>query len=289
MRRLGEYLAARRALVRPEEVGLSSDPSRRVAGLRREEVAALAAISPEYYRRLERGAGAQPSDAVLESLARTLLLTDHARLHMYRLAHKRIELGTPSPVVDLQTRRMLESWKDMVVVVHDRNQDVVASTPIAREALGVYARVGSNILLQVADSASNGPTRLQPLYYWRVAQLAASLRYYGDPDDARYREIVRAMSDDVEFEGIWARQDAEPLSLDPARFWLDGEGWVEFDCEILELPRSPGTVIVSWYPAGRISLAAFERFSRRRARVAWRAASPPPISRDDAEYDRRRA
>src|SRR4051794_16308087 len=86
--RLGEFLMARRAEVSPESVGLStSDRVRRVPGLRREEVASLAAISPDYYMRLEQGRRTA-SAPVLEALARVLRFTEDERRYMYELLGK---------------------------------------------------------------------------------------------------------------------------------------------------------------------------------------------------------
>ena len=68
---LATFLRARRNLLKPADVGLAEGERRRVAGLRREEVALLAGISAEYYLRLEQGRERQPSDQVLESLATT--------------------------------------------------------------------------------------------------------------------------------------------------------------------------------------------------------------------------
>jgi len=67
---LGDFLRARREQVRPEDVGLVAGERRRVAGLRREELALLAGISAEYYLRLERGRAQNPSPQVLDALAR---------------------------------------------------------------------------------------------------------------------------------------------------------------------------------------------------------------------------
>jgi hypothetical protein len=65
---LATFLRSRRDLLKPVDVGLAEGGGRRVAGLRREEVAMLAGISAEYYQRLEQGRERQPSDQVLESL-----------------------------------------------------------------------------------------------------------------------------------------------------------------------------------------------------------------------------
>jgi transcriptional regulator with XRE-family HTH domain len=75
---LGEYLRARRALLRPEDVGLPDLGRRRVPGLRREEVAMLAGISADYYLRLEQGRDHHPSAQVIDALARALQLDERA-------------------------------------------------------------------------------------------------------------------------------------------------------------------------------------------------------------------
>src|SRR5438128_2719671 len=77
---LGEYLRARRELVSPQEAGIHATGVRRVAGLRREEVAMLAGISADYYLRLEQGRDRNPSVQVLESIARVLQLDDESYL-----------------------------------------------------------------------------------------------------------------------------------------------------------------------------------------------------------------
>src|SRR3982074_1004021 len=83
---IGEYLRARRELVRPEEVGVPDLASRRVPGLRREEVALLAGVSADYYVRLEQGRDQHPSERVLGALARALQLDEDATAHLLRLA-----------------------------------------------------------------------------------------------------------------------------------------------------------------------------------------------------------
>ena len=83
---LSQFLTSRRAKVTPEQVGLPTYGQRRVPGLRREEVASLAGVSVEYYKRLERGNATRASDAVLEALADTLRLDDAERAHLFDLS-----------------------------------------------------------------------------------------------------------------------------------------------------------------------------------------------------------
>src|SRR5690349_10262040 len=83
---LGGFLRARRARLRPEDVGIPSSGRRRVPGLRREEVAALAGVSTDYYMRLEQGRERHPSRQILEAVALALQLDSEAVTHLYRVA-----------------------------------------------------------------------------------------------------------------------------------------------------------------------------------------------------------
>jgi transcriptional regulator with XRE-family HTH domain len=81
-----EFLTSRRARITPDQAGLAAYGSRRVPGLRREEVAVLAGVSAPYYTRLERGDMNGVSESVLAALARALRLDDAERAHLYDLA-----------------------------------------------------------------------------------------------------------------------------------------------------------------------------------------------------------
>ncbi len=100
---LSEFLTSRRAKVTPEQVGLPSYGQRRVPGLRREEVASLAGVSVEYYKRLERGNATGASDSVLEALADALRLDDAERAHLFDLAR------AGNPVSARSRRRQVQS------------------------------------------------------------------------------------------------------------------------------------------------------------------------------------
>lgn len=91
---LAEFLRSRRARLSPEQAGLARGQRRRTPGLRREEVALLAGMSPEWYTRLEQGRMINVSVPLLESLARVLHLDDNERTYLFLLA-----LRQPPPVV----------------------------------------------------------------------------------------------------------------------------------------------------------------------------------------------
>lgn len=108
---LGSYLRVQRAATQPGELGLRSYGSRRVSGLRREEVASTVGIGVDYYARLEQGREKHPSPQVLEALARIFTLTDDERFHMYRLAGLEPPLARPAgeaPAISLTG--LIENW-----------------------------------------------------------------------------------------------------------------------------------------------------------------------------------
>lgn len=95
-RELAQFLRSRRERINPAQVGLPVGPRRRTAGLRREEVAVLAGLSPTWYSYLEQGRKIRPSSEVLDSLARVLLLSEDERRYMHVLAHGQV--AEPHPL-----------------------------------------------------------------------------------------------------------------------------------------------------------------------------------------------
>ncbi|MFJ3219651.1 helix-turn-helix domain-containing protein [Kitasatospora sp. NPDC086801] len=128
---LGAFLQARRARLRPEDVGLPDlGPRRRVAGLRREELAHLAGVSASYYARLEQGLSRGASAEVLDAIARALLLDAHERAHLDRLADTtrhtpRPRRPRPEKLAD-ETRDLLRAVDGVPAIVLGRRTDVLA-------------------------------------------------------------------------------------------------------------------------------------------------------------------
>ena len=113
-----DFLRSRRARISPEQVNLAGGGGghRRVAGLRREEVAMLAGVSVDYYARLERGNLAGVSDEVLGSIARTLQLDEAETAHLFDLARALRTTLSPRrrPTLTQHVRpglqRLLDGW-----------------------------------------------------------------------------------------------------------------------------------------------------------------------------------
>ncbi|MFI6910205.1 helix-turn-helix transcriptional regulator [Nonomuraea sp. NPDC050394] len=131
---LGEFLRSRRARVRPSDAGLPTyGERRRVAGLRREEVAVLAGVSVPYYVRLEQGRAGNVSAEVLNAVARVLGLDDTERAHLHDLARPASGKAVTSPVERVRPtlRRVLDSMPDIPAFVMGRRTDMLACNRLA--------------------------------------------------------------------------------------------------------------------------------------------------------------
>jgi hypothetical protein len=139
------FLSSRRDRVSPADAGLPAGGTRRrVKGLRREEVALLAGVSPEYYIRLERGQATGPSPGVVEAVAAVLRLDDDERSHLDRLlaaltpeARKRRKAAVKE-VISPGVQVVLDSLHDLPAVVFTSRLDVLAANDLGR---ALYAPV----------------------------------------------------------------------------------------------------------------------------------------------------
>jgi transcriptional regulator with XRE-family HTH domain len=254
---VGDYLRARRSLVQPESVGIPREPGRRVDGLRREEVARLAGISPEYYLRLEQGRDHQPSDQVAAALARALQLDAESTDYLRRLARRGVErrvVPAAPTLVEGPIRAMLEQWSHTPAYVKDANQDVLVANELAQALGPAYMEPGSNLVLRMFSAAAR-----EKAADWETtaSRVVAALRMHGDPDDPRLQEIVGTLSvTDADFPRIWARHDTASLTTGPSRHWIDPIGWVDFAWQNLAIPGSSLTLVALWAEPGSPAAAA---------------------------------
>ncbi len=202
---LGEFLRARRALVRPEDVGLPGGGLRRVPGLRREEVATLAGISSDYYLRLEQGRDRNPSVQVLEALARVLRLDAAATAHLIGLTRRQPHRAlTPVPS---SIRGLIEGWTANPAYVQTALTDVLAVNPLATALSPNYAP-GVNLLKAVFLDESE--RRLRRDWDELTAEGVAGLRTRAgsDVDNPRLAALVGELSVRSErFRHLWGRHD----------------------------------------------------------------------------------
>jgi transcriptional regulator with XRE-family HTH domain len=130
----GRFLRAMRGRLSPQEAGLPAAGSRRVPGLRREEIALMAGVSTDYYTRLEQGRNIHPSRSVLDAVARALRLDEGERAHMVDLLeHCALSQRTPVPAETVRPalRQLLASVGSVPALVLGRRTDVLAGNRLA--------------------------------------------------------------------------------------------------------------------------------------------------------------
>ena len=211
---LGEFLKARRGRVAPAQGDLPASGWRRVAGLRREELARRAGISEPYLIRLEQGVDRHPSPQVLRALARALELDADTSTHLFALA-------APDPVrpaeaeVSADVHQLLDGWAGTPAYVRNRRFDVLAANKWARALAPMY-EPGHNLARDVfLDPRSR---RLFPHWPEIAAQTAAALRAEADPRDPRTARLVAELEADEDFRRLWSRHDARPTRDELKRF-----------------------------------------------------------------------
>jgi transcriptional regulator with XRE-family HTH domain len=134
---LATFLRTRREALQPDDVGMPRGQRRRTPGLRREEVATLCGMSPDYYSRLERGRGPQPSEQMLAAIARGLRLTLDERDHLFVLAgHNAPARAAHSDHVNAGMMRILDRLEDTPAQVVTGTGETIIQTRLAVALFG---------------------------------------------------------------------------------------------------------------------------------------------------------
>ncbi|MFI5677490.1 helix-turn-helix transcriptional regulator [Streptomyces cellulosae] len=246
---LGQFLRARRGLVRPEEQGVPVIGRRRVAGLRREEVAMLAGLSTDYYVRLEQGRERNPSVQVVDALARALLLDDDAVAHLHRLArpvpgraHK--DKNDRRQRVSPALLRMMNSWTGTPAVILGRCMDVLAHNPLGGALFAGHTYSGDLMRLVFLDPDARD---FYPHWDRVAANTVGGLREAAgtDYDDPRMIDLVGELSLKSEaFRTLWARHDIRQKRHETKRFRHPVVGELTLDYESLTINSAPGQQLV---------------------------------------------
>jgi transcriptional regulator with XRE-family HTH domain len=213
---LGEFLKARRARLRPEDVGLPPAPRRRTPGLRREEVATLAGVGVTWYTWLEQGRPINASTQVLDAVARTLRLDPVEREHMYRLAEATpLRSWAGTSVVPDSVRDVLHGLDPLPAALINSRFDVIESNDAHRDLFRDWHSmpcVHKNLLWCCVTEPGAAARFIN--YADEVPYLVARLRaaygaHIGDPE---WEEDIRRLADlSPEFVELWARHEvAEP-------------------------------------------------------------------------------
>jgi transcriptional regulator with XRE-family HTH domain len=222
-RELGALLQSRRERLQPADVGLPPGSRRRTGGLRREEVAALAAISPTYYTFLEQGRDLHPSRQVLDALAAALHLDATERAHLHQLVH-----GTPPAPVAPVTETLAEGVAELVTrldpyptYVTGRRWDVLAANRAARALWTDWTALlpaDRNMLWWTFTH----PAARSVLVDWEheASTLLARLRSAAarHPNDPGFGELIKRLhTTSPEVRAWWPRHQVAPIGAGTKR------------------------------------------------------------------------
>ncbi|WP_249998603.1 helix-turn-helix domain-containing protein [Actinoplanes sp. M2I2] len=249
---LAGYLRARRARLRPGDVGLPGGAGRRrVTGLRREEVALLAGISADYYLRLEQGRGGTPSHQVLQALARALRLDDAATAYLTSLAAPAASEDTATPATGEHVPPSVENLVRLLPLpafVTGRNFDVLT------------ANRGASL---ISPELSTGKNRLRSFFLvgsekdlyrdWpaTAARFVAVVRDTVGRGAARpdFLELVAELSErSAVFRQLWDRHDVVTRDTELALLRHPVAGPLRLHLERLTIAGMPEQALVIYHP-----------------------------------------
>ena len=284
-----EFLSSRRARITPEQAGLPVyGGNRRVAGLRREEVAMLAGVSVDYYVRLERGNLAGASDSVLDAVATTLKLDEAEREYLFDLARAagpgRARPARTTRSVRPAVRQVLDAITEAPAWVRNGRHDILAANTLSR---ALYAPVFDDPARPVNSTRFtylNPAARVFWRDYERVAHdAAASLRLEAGrfPHDADLIRLVGELCTQSElFRQWWASRDVKYHSSGMKRIHHPVVGDLDLNFESMQLPSEPGLVLnVYTAPAGSPTADALKLLA------SWAATQREQFAIEDAAQD----
>jgi transcriptional regulator with XRE-family HTH domain len=274
-----EFLTSRRAQITPEQAGLHSYGSRRVPGLRREEVAVLAGVSVPYYTRLERGDINGASQSVLEALARALELDDAERAHLFDLARAAQPTGVrprrrrAKQRVRPELQWTLDAVTGAAAFVGNDRLDLLAANHLGRALFSeLYATptrpVNSARFVFLDPRAETFYDDWERVAGWCVATLRWAAGR--DPYDRDLSDLVDELATHSEaFRTRWAAHDVRFHNVGVKHFHHPVVGGLGVSLTRFDLPADPGlTVFIYAAEPGSSSEEALKLLG------SWAATSP---------------
>ncbi|GAA1830460.1 helix-turn-helix transcriptional regulator [Agromyces salentinus] len=248
---LAEFLRHRRESLQPEDVGLPRGQRRRTSGLRREEVAALSHMSTDYYSRLERERGPQPSEQMIASIAQGLHLSLDERDHLFRLAgHTPPGRGSSGEYIGPGMLRIFDRLQDTPAEIVTELGESLRQTPLAVALTGDLTAyrgparsIGYRWFTDPATRALYAPedhaflSRLWASGLRQVATLRGA-----DSRAAHLAEQLLAQSE--EFREVWGLHEVGIRPRDVKHFVHPELGVLELACQTLLDPAQSHSLLV---------------------------------------------
>ncbi|MHA3020946.1 helix-turn-helix transcriptional regulator [Mycobacterium sp. BMJ-28] len=251
-----EFLTSRRAKITPEQAGLPVSGRRRVPGLRRSEVAALAGVSIEYYSKLERGTLGGVSASVLDALARALRLDDAERAHLFHLAHAAD--GTSAgmrprrrPAARWTPRPALQWVLDGIgppAIIRNGRMDLLATNHLGR---AMHSSMYDTVSGEAPNFArytflDSDSQRFYPDWGIAADTAVSILRTEAgrDPHDKELHDLVGELSTrSAEFRRRWSSHDVRLHGAGVKHFHHPVVGNLELAYESVDMISDPGLTL----------------------------------------------
>ena len=284
-----EFLTSRRAKITPQQAGLPAwGGTRRVPGLRREEVALLAGVSIDYYTRLERGGLDGASDSVLDAIANALQLDEAERAHLDNLARaahtspRRRRRPTRPVGIRPELQRILDAMTEAPAYLRNGRRDLLAANRLGR-ALYRDLYDTADRPVNVARFVFLDPRARTFFGDWTTAarDLVAALRIEAgrNPHDRGLSDLVGELSTrSDEFASLWASQNVHLHRSGQKSIQHPVVGELQLSFEAMDLPADPGLSLVVYSAAPGSSSDDGIRFL-----ASWAAtlSADTPAANDD--------
>nr|WP_312881967.1 helix-turn-helix transcriptional regulator [Actinomadura alba] len=248
---LAAFLRRRRESLQPEDVGLPHGQRRRTSGLRREEVATLCHMSTDYYARLERERGPQPSEQMIASIAQGLHLSLDERDHLFRLAgHNPAARGSAGDHISPGLLRILDRLDDTPAEIITELAETLRQSPLgialtgdATQYTGPARSLGYRWFTDPATRDLYAPEDHSLLSRMFASGLRAVVTLRGpDSKAAHYADLLLSQSE--EFRNLWNEHEIGVRPSDVKRFIHPEIGLLELNCQVLLDPDQSHRLLV---------------------------------------------
>lgn len=247
---LAAFLRHRRESLQPEDVGLGRGQRRRTDGLRREEVAALSHMSTDYYARLERATGPQPSEQMMASIAQGLHLTLDERDHVFRLAgHRPPVRGADSDFVGPGLLRILDRLSDTPAEIITELGETLLQSPLGAALTGDATlregpdrSIGYRWFTDPSAQAPYPPEERQQLTRVYASGLRELVALRGPT--SRAAGLAASLQQHEEFRTAWDAFEVGVRPMETKRFLHPDVGALELHCQTLLDPDQSHRLLV---------------------------------------------
>ncbi|AIT07734.1 XRE family transcriptional regulator [Sphingomonas taxi] len=263
---LGTYLRDRRTRLDPAAFGFAGS-RRRTPGLRREEVASRANISPTWYTWLEQGRGGAPSADVLDRIAKGLMLTEPEREHLYMLGLGRLPEARYRPVDGISPRlqRVLDGMVLSPAIIKTAMWDVVGWNRAAAVLLTDYAKLpreGRNILrlMFASDHVRARNADFADIARFVVGAFRADVARAGASSSAEVMALVAELSRlSPDFAALWQDNDVVAHGEGTKRIHHPDAGLFAMEFSSFSVEGRPELGMIIYNPATPADAKRLER------------------------------